>query len=388
MRAKTSRTLRSALAGTVVLATVLASAACASSPGQASGKGAVKVGLLLNLTGKAAPSFGVPFQRGFQLALDDAKATLQGAGVTVGVATEDAKSAVPDAVTGYNKLRSDGAVLVLNDSQSELAQAVAPLANDDKITFFSGAGATLENKSGYAFRFTDIKTPTLAIGTYLKNHGAKRVGAVVASDNPAFAGVAALTESGVSGGYAVKQAIASTDSDFSALLANLRKANLDGLVLAVLPAQAGNILVQMKQTGGFRGVTAVGTLAASTETYKVAQSAANGFVFPQAWAPGANGSAAFETAYKAKYQETPTAYGALGYQVGWIAVATAISAHRKATVTGTAMRDALSAASTDPLVKQHGILDLTVGMDGKPTSSGVLATFDTQGHVVTLKSAS
>jgi ABC-type branched-subunit amino acid transport system substrate-binding protein len=209
---------------------------------------------------------------------------------------------------------------------------------------------------------------------------------VVASDNPAFAGVAALTESGVSGGYVVKQTVASTDSDFAATLANLRTAHLDGLVLAVLPAQAGNILVQMKQAGGFGGITAVGTLAASTETYKVARSAADGFVFPQAWAPGANGSAAFEAAYQAKYHDAPTAYGALGYQVGWIAVAAVIAAHGTGTVTGTAIRDTLSAASADPLVKQHGILDLTVGANGLPTSSGVLATFDAHGNVVTLKS--
>lgn len=381
MPAETRPSMWKACAATAVVAAVAITAACAPSGG--SGGGVVKVGMLANLTGPAAQSFGVPFSNGFQLALSEAKPALDKAGVQVDVVTEDAKSAVASAVTGYNKLRAANVPIVLQDSQSPLGQAVAPLANDDKIALLSGAGSKLENKAGYAFRFTDLGTPTLAMGSYLRKEGAKRVGVVVASDNPSFATLADATEAGLPGGYVSKQRVSVTDSDFSAVLANLRKDRVDALVLSVLPAQAGNIMLQMKQAGGFDNVKVVGTVATSEETYKVADTAAKGFVFPQVWAPGAKGGSAFEATYDKKYGAMPTAYGALGYQVGWITVEALIVAKSKGAVTGTSIRDALPAASHSTLVTEHGILDLKLDDKGAATSTGVLASFDDKGGIVT-----
>jgi branched-chain amino acid transport system substrate-binding protein len=368
--------------------------ACGSSTGSSAGSAAssgssggttVRVGLLANLTGAAAPSFGVPFQHGFELAMKDAAPDLQKAGVSIDVATEDAKSEVPSAVTGYNKLKQGGAVVVVQDSQSPLGQAVAPLANDDKIALLSGAGSALENKDGYAFRFTDLSTPTLGMGKYLQDAGAKKIGAVVASDNPSFATLAEVTEKGLSGGYASKQEVSSKDTDFAAVLANLRKDGVDAVVLSVLPAQAGNILLQMQNAGGFEKVRKVGTVAISSEAYTVAGAAAAGFVFPQVWAPDPKSPSAFQDAYSKAYGAAPTAYGALGYQVGWILAAAALqTAAGPGGATGTTLRDALPAASTGDLVKKSGILSLTLGTDGKATSTGVMAEFDQAGTMVAM----
>jgi ABC-type branched-subunit amino acid transport system substrate-binding protein len=363
-------------------AAALTVAGCGSGAGGGSGD-AVKVGLLANLTGDAAPSFGEPFQHGLELALGDAQDDLDDAGIEIEVVTEDAKSAVPSAVTGYNKLRSEEVSVVLQDSQSPLGQAIAPLANDDKIPMLSGAGSELENEDGYAFRFTDLGTPTMAMGPYLAEQGAEKVGVVVASDNPSFATLADATEAGLEGGYASRQEISSADSDFAAVLANLRQDGVDAVVLSVLPAQAGNLMLQMEQSGGFEDVEVIGTVATSLETFTVAEDAAAGFVFPQVWAPGAKGADSFESAYEAKYGETPTAYGALGYQVGWITVAAILEAAENGDVTGTAIRDALPAASESELVAEHGILELTLDAEGKATSTGVIASFDESGEMAT-----
>jgi branched-chain amino acid transport system substrate-binding protein len=380
MQSMTRRTMRTVFTAAAAAA-ALTVAGCGSDAG---GSGdTVKVGLLANLTGDAAPSFGEPFQHGLELALGDAKADLEQAGVDIEVVTEDAKSAVPSAVTGYNKLRSEDVAVVLQDSQSPLGQAIAPLANDDKISMLSGAGSELENEDGYAFRFTDLGTPTLSMGPYLAEKGAKKVGVVVASDNPSFATLADATEAGLDGGYASRQEINSADSDFSAVLANLRKDGIDALVLSVLPAQAGNLLLQMEQSGGFEDVEVIGTVATSQETYTVAEDAAAGFVFPQVWAPGAKGAGDFETAYEDKFGTTPTAYGALGYQVGWITVAAILDAAEQGDVDGTAIRDALPSASEGDLVTEHGILALQLDAEGTATSTGVIASFDQNGKMVT-----
>ena len=284
------------------IATVVAISACA---GPANGsEDSVKIGLLANLTGGASTSFGIPFEQGFELALDEAKAQLDDAGVTVEVVTEDAKSAVPTAVTGYNKLRQEGVALVVQDSQSPLGQAVAPLANEDGIALLSGAGSSLENPDGYAFRFTDLATPTAAVGTYLADQGAGRIGVVVAGDNPSFASLAEATEKGLPTGFASRQEVSSQDSDFSAVLANLRRDRVDAVVLSVLPAQAGNLLLQASQSGGLDGVKLVGTLATSSETFTVAQDAARGFEFPQVWAPSISGDSTFQRRYTEQYGET------------------------------------------------------------------------------------
>jgi ABC-type branched-subunit amino acid transport system substrate-binding protein len=369
------------LAAVGAAAALLLSAGCAGPKSEASDDGAVQIGFLGNLTGGAAASFGIPFQRGMDLALADASAALGDAHLKVDVVTEDAKSEVPAAVTGYNKLTQKGVPVVVNDSQSPLGQAVAPLANDDKVAFLSGAGSELENKDGYAFRFTDLGTPTLAVGPYLLDHGATRVGAVVASDNPSFATLADATEKGLPDGYASRQEVSSSDTDFSAVLANLRKDDVDAVVLSVLPAQAGNLLLQMKQSGGFEGDLLAGTVAISSETYQVAQDAAAGFVFPQVWAPGQASGSGFEAAYEDKYDEAPTAYGALGYQVGWILVAALIAADDAGDVTGTSIRDALPAASTSDLVKEHGILTLELTAEGAAKSTGVIAAFGDDGTI-------
>jgi branched-chain amino acid transport system substrate-binding protein len=381
MQPTTRRTMRKVLTATAAAA-ALSVAGCGSDAAGGSGD-TVKVGLLANLTGDAAPSFGEPFQHGLELALSDAAGDLEEAGVDLEVVTEDAKSAVPSAVTGYNKLRSEDVAVVLQDSQSPLGQAIAPLANDDQIPMLSGAGSELENADGYAFRFTDLGTPTMAMGPYLAEQGAQRVGVVVASDNPSFATLADATEAGLESGYASRQEISSSDSDFAAVLANLRQDDIDALVLSVLPAQAGNLLLQMEQSGGFEDVEVIGTVATSLETFTVAEDAAAGFVFPQAWAPGAKGADSFESAYEEEYGETPTAYGALGYQVGWITVAAILDAAEEGDVTGTAIRDALPAASGGDLVAEHGILDLKLDAEGKATSTGVIASFDENGEMVT-----
>lgn len=362
-----------------VAAMLLALTGCGGPHGDS---GAIRIGLLANLTGDAATSFGRPFERGFELALQDAKPQLAESNLSIEVVTEDAKSAVPSAVTGYNKLRQQRVPLVVQDSQSPLGQAVAPLANDDRIALLSGAGSELENRGGFAFRFTDLATPTASVGNYLTHKGATRIGVVVASDNPSFATLAKTTEAGLAGGFTSRQEVASRDSDFSAVLANLRRDRVDAVVLSVLPAQAGNLILQMKHAGGFENVKLIGTVAISGETYTVAQDAAQAFEFPQVWAPGGTDASLFEQRYTKQYGDVPTAYGALGYQVGWITAAAVIQAAKGSTVDGGALRDVLPAASTSDLVREHGILHLELTADGKAISNGAMATFAPGGTMV------
>ena len=134
--------------------------ACAATLPLVTLAGEVKVGLLGNLTGRAAASFGVPFKNGFELALADiAKSgVLTPTKTTITMQVLDTNSEVTKAVTAFNQFAQQRLPIVVSDSQSPIGQAIAPLANDSKITFLSGAGSQLENKGGYAFRLADLKS--------------------------------------------------------------------------------------------------------------------------------------------------------------------------------------------------------------------------------------
>lgn len=367
--------------------TSLALTACGGA-GSASSGDHVTIGMVANLSGQAAATFGVPFRHGFEQALADVNQAglLKDTGVSLDLEVEDAKSETAAAVTGFNRLVQHNVPIVVHDSQSPLGQAIAPLANDRKVAFVSGTGSKMENPDGYAFRFTDLTTTTAASGKYLSAKGHRRVGVIVATNNPSFATLAKATEAGIDGGFVAKEEISSSDTNFAAILENLKNANLDALVLSVLPDQVGNILVQMKQSGGFENVQAVGTIATSAEAFKIGGAATQNLVFPQAWAPGLGKSVGFEDAYKAKYNETPTAYSGLGYQVGWIVAEAVRAAHANGSkVTGESIRNALPAASTSAAVKEHGVLDLTLAADGSAVTQGVLATFSPDGTIISAK---
>ena len=344
----------------------------------------VKVGLLGNLTGRAAASFGVPFKNGFEIALADIarSGVLNSTKTTIGLDVLDTNSEITKAVTSFNQFAQRRLPIVVSDSQSPIGQAVAPLANDAKIAFISGAGSQLENKGGYAFRLADLKTSSSSIGRHLISKGAKRIGLIVATDNPSFPTLAAATLDGLGVTYVSTQNVTMKDSNFSAVITNLKSANIDALVLSVLPEQAGNIIQQMNSMG-MQNVLLAGTIATSPQTFTIAGKAASSMVFPQAWAPGGGRSAAFEAAYKQKFNAVPTSYSGVGYQVAWLIASAAIDVEKAGKpITGENLKAAIPSASKGDLVSKNGIMALELTASGDVISPGTISRFADNGDIV------
>jgi len=344
----------------------------------------VKVGLLGNLTGRAAASFGVPFKNGFEIALADIarSGVLNSTKTTIGLDVLDTNSETTKAVTSFNQFAQRRLPIVVSDSQSPIGQAVAPLANDAKIAFISGAGSQLENKGGYAFRLADLKTSSSSIGKHLISKGAKRIGLIVATDNPSFPTLAAATLDGLGVTYVSTQNVTMKDSNFSAVITNLKSANIDALVLSVLPEQAGNIIQQMNSMG-LQNVLLAGTIATSPQTFTIAGKAASSMVFPQAWAPGGGRSAAFEAAYKQKFNAVPTSYSGVGYQVAWLIAAAAVDVEKAGKpITGENLKAAIPSASKGDLVSKNGIMVLELTASGDVISPGTISRFADNGDIV------
>jgi ABC-type branched-subunit amino acid transport system substrate-binding protein len=344
----------------------------------------VKVGLLGNLTGRAAASFGVPFKNGFEIALADIarSGALNSTKTTISLDVLDTNSELTKAVTSFNQFAQRRLPIVVSDSQSPIGQAVAPLANDAKIAFISGAGSQLENKGGYAFRLADLKTSSSSIGKHLISKGAKRIGLIVATDNPSFPTLAAATLDGLGVTYVSTQNVTMKDSNFAAVITNLKSANIDALVLSVLPEQAGNIIQQMNSMG-MQNVLLAGTIATSPQTFTIAGKAASSMVFPQAWAPGGGRSAAFEAAYKQKFNAVPTSYSGVGYQVAWLIAAAAIDVEKAGKpITGENLKAAIPSASKGDLVSKNGIMALELTASGDVISPGTISRFADNGDIV------
>ena len=344
----------------------------------------VKVGLLGNLTGRAAASFGVPFKNGFEIALADIarSGVLNSTKTTIGLDVLDTNSETTKAVTSFNQFAQRRLPIVVSDSQSPIGQAVAPLANDAKIAFISGAGSQLENKGGYAFRLADLKTSSSSIGKHLISKGAKRIGLIVATDNPSFPTLAAATLDGLGVTYVSTQNVTMKDSNFSAVITNLKSANIDALVLSVLPEQAGNIIQQMNSMG-LQNVLLAGTIATSPQTFTIAGKAASSMVFPQAWAPGGGRSAAFEAAYKQKFNAVPTSYSGVGYQVAWLIAAAAVDVEKAGKpITGENLKAAIPSASKGDIVSKNGIMVLELTASGDVISPGTISRFADNGDIV------
>jgi hypothetical protein len=88
----------------------------------------VKVGLLSNLSGSNAPSFGIPFKNAFELALADiaTAGVLTAAKQSIDLQTQNAASDITKAMTAFNQYASQKMPLVISDSNSPIAQTVAP----------------------------------------------------------------------------------------------------------------------------------------------------------------------------------------------------------------------------------------------------------------------
>lgn len=378
-----------------VVAGMVGITACgSSSPGTSSSSGGgapaqtVTVGFLANLTGPGA-SFGVPFNNGLQLALKDiaSSGTLSNPNIAINLDTRDTGSVEANAVTIFNKFVQAKDPITISDSQSPIGLAIAPIANSQKVLFIIGAGTKLPNEGGYAFHTADLGTPMKTLGASLFTGGSKRVATIIAGDNPAFATLAAATESAykAAGGssFVASQTISSADTDFSSVLTNLRQANPDTILISALPAQSGNVIKQIKSLGGLDSAKIVGTIAWGPQVYDVAKSAAAGAVFASVWAPGSSSSSAFESAYRSAYNATPIAYSALGYETGWLlAAAMKQITSSGGTITSTTMRDALPAASTSDLLRQHGVIPgFAVSASGAATYPGALSVFGPDGTI-------
>lgn len=316
--------------------------------GSGTNAGVIKVGEFASLTGSEA-TFGQSSHKGTALAVDDLNAAGGVLGRKIQLLTEDDQSQAGQPATVVRKLiTSDGVVAILGEVASSKSLEAAPICQQYKIPMVSPASTNpkVTETGDYIFRVCFIDPFQ---GTVMANFARKTLKlstAAVFTDvkSDYSLGLAkffrkSFTADG--GKIVAEQNYSAGDKDFNAQLTAIKAANPDGIFVPGYYTEVGLIVLQARQ----QGITVPifgGDGWESSSLVPIGGKALEGCYFSTHYSPQDTSPAVqnFVKEFQAKYNETPDAMAALGYDSAMI-LAGAIK--RAGSTDGAKVRDALAA---------------------------------------------
>jgi branched-chain amino acid transport system substrate-binding protein len=343
---------------TGLLAVVVAGAALAgcSKPASESAPaaGTIKVGEFASLTGKEA-AFGQSSHKGTELAIDELNAAGGVLGKKFELITEDNRSTAGESATIVKKLITrDKVVAILGEVASSRSLEAAPRAQEAKIPMISPSSTNpkVTETGDYIFRvcFIDPFQGGLLAGYAQRTLKAKK--AAILSDVSADYSVGLakfFREAFVAGGGTIvsEQKYTGADKDFKAQLTAIKGTQPDVIMVPGYYNEVGLIVAQARQLGIKVPLIGGDGWEAPQLLELAGAKALQGTYYSTHFSPESTEPLAqkFVAAYKAKYNETPDAMAALGYDSAMV-LADAIK--RAGTTDGPKLRDALAATSGFP----------------------------------------
>ncbi|HEX3627733.1 MAG TPA: ABC transporter substrate-binding protein [Verrucomicrobiae bacterium] len=327
-----------------------------------SASGVIKVGEYASLTGKEA-GFGQSSHDGTALAVDDLNAAGGVLGKKVQLITEDDQSQSGQPSIDARKLISDdGVVAVLGEVASSRSLEAAPICQQNQIPMISPSSTnpkvtevgddifrvcfldSFQGKILAEFATNTLKLKNIAVLTDVTSDYSMGL-AKFFKDSFTSMGGKIIADEKYNGG----------DKDFSAQLTSIKATKPDGIFIPGYYTEVGLIAIQARQLGlniplfggdGWEGppLISIGG-AALEETY-----------FSTHFSPEDTSPVVqeFVKKFQARYNSTPDAMAALGYDSAMI-LADAIK--RAGTTAGPAVRDALAATKDFPGITGHITID-------------------------------
>ena len=312
----------------------------------------IKVGEFASMTGSEA-TFGQSSHKGTQLAIDDLNAAGGVLGKKIQLITEDDQSQAGQPATVVRKLiSSDGVVAILGEVASSKSLEAAPICQQNKIPMISPASTNpkVTETGDYIFRvcFIDPFQGTVMANFSLNTLHLKNVAVLTDVKSDYSLGLAKFFKESFSGGgkIAAEQNYSSGDKDFSAELTAIKAQNPDGIFVPGYYTEVGLIALQAKQLG-INVPLFGGDGWESSALVPIGGAALEGDYFSTHYSPQDTSPAVqnFVKEFQAKYNETPDAMAALGYDSAMILAAAIKSA---GTTDGAKVRDALAATKGFP----------------------------------------
>ena len=317
-----------------------------SAPG--AGGDTIKVGEFASMTGSEA-TFGQSSHKGTALAIEALNATGGVLGRKFELLMEDDQSQAGQPATVVRKLISrDGVVAILGEVASSRSLEAAPICQQNQIPMISPASTNpkVTQVGDYIFRvcFIDPFQGTVMANFAQHTLHLKSVAVLTDVKSDYSLGLAKFFKEGfVAGGGKIvaEQNYSSGDKDFNAQLTSLKSSNPDGIFVPGYYTEVGLIALQARQLGLTIPLFG-GDGWESSSLVPIGGAALEGDYFSTHYSPEDASPAVqdFVKAYRAKYDETPDAMAALGYDSAMILAAAMKSA---STTDGAKVRDALAA---------------------------------------------
>ncbi len=331
---------------------VLAGCSGGTTSGTAAAPETVKIGLNYELSGAVA-TYGQASVRGVEMAVDEINAAGGIKGKKVELVKYDNKSEPAEATTLATKLMTQDKVLaIIGPATSGGFKATIPVALKNKVPVVSGSATADDvtvDASGvkeYAFRtcFNDSFQGTAMANYASKTLGAKSVMIVKDNSSDYAKGLAenfkkTFTASG--GTIVGEEAYVAGDTDFNAVLTRVKGQTFDAIYLPGYYQEAG-LIIKAARGLGITAPVLGGDGFDSPDLLKLGGAAAlNNVFFTNHYSSLDKDPKVvkFIADYKAKYNEEPNAFHALGYDTAKF-VADAVG--RASALTGEAVKDALA----------------------------------------------
>jgi branched-chain amino acid transport system substrate-binding protein len=336
-----------AAAGAVLLA------GCNQSASPGAGGDTIKIGEFASLTGSEA-TFGQSSHRGTQLAIDELNAGGGVLGKKIQLLTEDNQSQAGQSATVVRKLiSSDGVAAILGEVASSRSLEAAPICQQNKVPMISPSSTNpkVTETGDYIFRvcFIDPFQGTVMANFARQTLKLQNVAVLKDVKSDYSLGLAKFFKEGVAAGggwLAAEQNYSGGDKDFNAQLTAIKAANPDGIFVPGYYTEVGLIALQAKQLGITVPIFG-GDGWESSSLVTIGGAALEGDYFSTHFSPEDTAPAVqnFVKSYQAKFNETPDAMAALGYDSAMMLA----DAMKKAGATdGAKVRDALAAEKNFP----------------------------------------
>jgi branched-chain amino acid transport system substrate-binding protein len=338
-----------------VLAGVALLAGCSKTGGDSAAAGTtIKVGEFASLTGTEA-AFGQSSHKGTQLAIDELNAAGGVLGKQLELITEDNRSTAGESVTIAKKLITrDKVVAILGEVASGRSLEAAPIAQAAGVPMISPSSTNpkVTEIGDYIFRvcFIDPFQGKLLAGFAQRTLKAQNVAILSDVAAPYSVGLAQyFREAFTAGGGKIisEQKYSSKDKDFSAQLTAIKGAKPDAIMVPGYYNEVG-LIVRQARALGIKVAMFGGDGWEAPELMQIAGAEAlQGTYYSTHFSSESTEPLAqkFVAAYKAKYNETPDAMAALGYDSAMVLVD---AIKRAGGTEGAKLRTALAATSNFP----------------------------------------
>ena len=281
----------------------------------------ISIGVVLPVTGRLASTFGVPIERGFELALEEINSSQLG-GRSIKFIIKDEQSTIEGAVAAYNKLiHQDGVSVILGPATSSAAKATFPIAQENQVVAFSPTSAARGLSAIGDFVFRAALTTDVLIPSGIETTSAKlgyKTAATMYDESDVFSTDSdeAVREAFAANGVEVlvTETFQGGDTDFSAQLTRIKDTNPDIIFISSLSPEKPGILMQGRQLGIPNSVPFVMRTLTIADV-QAAGEAAEGAITFVGWASVADtpGNHTFVQDYTEKYGVEPSNYTARSY---------------------------------------------------------------------------